>query len=84
MFFTLDNHDIISVKVYDVATATSQQVIILHRIINLVNVQITFLLQNVDFSKIVPQADFFAPPRDHVEDPKAGFLSRNLTGRYAS
>lgn len=34
--------------------------------------------EQVDYSKIEPSADFFAPPRDHVDDPK--LWTTKLTG----
>jgi mannose-binding lectin 2 len=54
-----DNHDIISMKLYDIGTNSD-----------------TKEDDVVDYSKIEPSADFFAPPRDHVHDPKVSTLSR--------
>jgi mannose-binding lectin 2 len=57
-----DNHDIISMKLYDIGTVR----------------QVSDEDANVDYSKIEPSADFFASPRDHVDDPKR--WTSKLTG----
>lgn len=44
-----DNHDIVSLKLYDINVGHKDE-------------------EGVDYSKIQPSADHFAPPRDHVDD----------------
>nr|XP_006823580.1 PREDICTED: vesicular integral-membrane protein VIP36-like [Saccoglossus kowalevskii] len=34
---------------------------------------------DVDYTQIDPQADFFAPPRDHVDDPSGAFKNVSLS-----
>ncbi|XP_071792682.1 vesicular integral-membrane protein VIP36-like isoform X1 [Asterias amurensis] len=46
-----DNHDIISVKTYELDGAD----------------------ESLDYANLSPSADFFAPPRDHVDDPGGSF-----------
>jgi len=56
-----DNHDIISMKLYDITVdeaVTSDQ----------------------DPSKIIPSADFFASPRDHIDDPDGGYTLSRISG----
>lgn len=55
-----DNHDIVSMKLYDIEVEQPSE--------------------DIDYDKIEPEADFFAPPRDHVDDPKGGFMSSRITG----
>ncbi|KAK2166726.1 hypothetical protein LSH36_36g05005 [Paralvinella palmiformis] len=57
-----DNHEIISIKLYDISDDSKD------------------VEDGVDYSRIEPSADFFAPPRDHIEDPKGSFLSSKMTG----
>lgn len=49
-----DNHDIISMKLYDLGGDT---------------------VTDEDLSHVIPSAEVFAPPRDHVDDPKVSRLS---------
>ncbi|PIK54690.1 putative vesicular integral-membrane protein VIP36 [Apostichopus japonicus] len=37
--------------------------------------------ETVDYADIVPSADFFAPPRDHVDDPQGAFKNISLSWR---
>ncbi|XP_038064707.1 vesicular integral-membrane protein VIP36-like [Patiria miniata] len=46
-----DNHDIISVKTYELEGAD----------------------KSVDYASLNPSADFFSPPRDHIDDPGGAF-----------
>ncbi|KAK2192884.1 hypothetical protein NP493_21g08010 [Ridgeia piscesae] len=55
-----DNHDVVSMKLYDLSKQAQDG--------------------DEDLSNIVPSADFFTPPRDHVEDPHGGYTSSRLTG----
>ncbi|KAK3095638.1 hypothetical protein FSP39_017016 [Pinctada imbricata] len=50
-----DNHDIISLKLYELDSITKKE-------------------DSSDYRGL-PSADFFAAPRDHIEDPKGAFMS---------
>ncbi|XP_041476999.1 vesicular integral-membrane protein VIP36-like [Lytechinus variegatus] len=54
-----DNHDIHSVKVYELESVD--------------------LDKNTDYSKLTPSAQYFAPPRDHVDDPQGAFKNATLS-----
>ncbi|XP_077992634.1 vesicular integral-membrane protein VIP36-like [Glandiceps talaboti] len=56
-----DNHDIISMKLYELEVSSAQKD------------------GEVDYSKISPGADFFAPPRDHIDDPSGAFKNISLS-----
>ncbi|XP_064630591.1 vesicular integral-membrane protein VIP36-like isoform X2 [Lineus longissimus] len=56
-----DNHDIISMKLYELTVDHAAD-------------------DKTDYSKIEPSAEFFASPRDHVVDPKGGFMSGSMSG----
>lgn len=56
-----DNHDIISMKLYDIGVVRQAN-------------------EEVDYSQIEPSADFFAPPRDHIDDPQGSYMLSRLTG----
>ncbi|ESO01944.1 hypothetical protein HELRODRAFT_65456 [Helobdella robusta] len=56
-----DNHEIMSIKVFDISEGK------------------VVTEDDADYSNVVPNAEYFAPPRDHVDDPKLSTLSR-LTG----
>ncbi|XP_037574883.1 vesicular integral-membrane protein VIP36-like [Dermacentor silvarum] len=55
-----DNHDIISMKLYEIDVSSEKQG------------------EVEDRSKIVPAASFFAPPRDHVDDPPPALSGTKL------
>ena len=56
-----DNHDIISMKLYQLDVKYPED-------------------DKTDYSKIEPGADFFASPRDHIDDPKGSYMLSRLTG----
>nr|XP_022343342.1 vesicular integral-membrane protein VIP36-like [Crassostrea virginica] len=55
-----DNHDIISMKLYELESLKKGE-------------------DSVGYQGL-PSAQFFASPRDHVEDPKGGFTSGSMSG----
>lgn len=60
-----DNHDIISLKLYDIGVVRQSD-------------------DSIDYSQIEPSADFFAPPRDHIDDPQGSYMLSRLTGWKAT
>uniref|UniRef100_A0A090XAQ2 Putative lectin vip36 involved in the transport of glyco carrying high mannose-type glycans n=1 Tax=Ixodes ricinus TaxID=34613 RepID=A0A090XAQ2_IXORI len=55
-----DNHDIISMKLFEIDLPNEKQ------------------RDTEDRSKIVPSASYFAPPRDHIEDPPPAMSGTKL------
>ncbi|KAJ8316938.1 hypothetical protein KUTeg_004842, partial [Tegillarca granosa] len=53
-----DNHDIISMKLYELESAKKDS----------------------EEYKGLPSAEYFAPPRDHIEDPKGAYMSGSMSG----
>lgn len=70
-----DNHDIISVRLFELDLPEDVSFFI-HCLCNLSASFKCFQPRSKeDRSQIIPSATYFEPPRDHVEDPKPSSLS---------